>query len=449
MGTFGNPISYNNKGPIGSATNPTTAVGLERDRENQRAILELLGTQAWSTVSILDGAITPSSSEIIVSPEAPATTDTLTTINTSTDGTTRLHEGMILRVKAAADNAITVINSSGINGVKTAGGKNVVLGTSWYLELKLVGTSWEQQSVSAVTSSGASVDSLSSSVSNVITSAGIAPVVTDTTQLASAVTTLVARKSPEANIPSYTSSDLGVTGFVTDSAEGVGVLSKVITLVHPGWVEFKGSKPSGGSVTDISWIGAVCGSGTSSAKILTHCVYPGVSASVFFPASSESTVKLVYLNAVPEDAKFFAASGLSSAIPVTPPQSGDLPTAPGPIEGGTSAETQTLGISCGGAAEETRTVIFGGDAGFSVSAVGGGDSSNTSGDIIGGGGATNSGGDVIGGGGATDSGKTTPTDNTIVYFGGSASEETPVDYIVCGNAAPYSATTIVDCGGAA
>ena len=36
MGTFGTPSSYNNTGALGSATNPTTAQGLSRDRENQK-----------------------------------------------------------------------------------------------------------------------------------------------------------------------------------------------------------------------------------------------------------------------------------------------------------------------------------------------------------------------------------------------------------------------------
>lgn len=149
MGTFGTPSSYNNTGALGSATNPTTAQGLSRDRENQKAILELPGTQAWVEKTITDGVIVPTSAEIIVLPEGGASTDSLTTIVLTSDGTTTLHEGMPIRLKAANSNTITVVHGTGTNNISTIDGNNVVLDTTWYLELKLIGGLWVQQETNA------------------------------------------------------------------------------------------------------------------------------------------------------------------------------------------------------------------------------------------------------------------------------------------------------------
>ena len=149
MGTFGTPSSYNNTGALGGATNPTTAQGLSRDRENQKAILELPGTQAWVEKTITDGVIVPTSAEVIVLPEGGASTDSLTTIALTSDGTTTLHEGMPIRLKAANSNTITVVHGTGTNNISTIGGNNVVLDTTWYLELKLINGLWVQQETSA------------------------------------------------------------------------------------------------------------------------------------------------------------------------------------------------------------------------------------------------------------------------------------------------------------
>lgn len=149
MGTFGTPSSYNNTGALGSATNPTTAQGLSRDRENQKAILELPGTQAWVEKTITDGVIIPTSAEIVVLPEGGASTDSLTTIVLTSDGTTTLHEGMPIRLKAANSNTITVVHGTGTNNISTIDGNNVVLDTTWYLELKLINGLWVQQETSA------------------------------------------------------------------------------------------------------------------------------------------------------------------------------------------------------------------------------------------------------------------------------------------------------------
>ena len=149
MGTFGTPSSYNNTGALGSATNPTTAQGLSRDRENQKAILELPGTQAWVEKTITDGVIIPTSAEVIVLPEGGAPTDSLTTITLTSDGTTTLHEGMTIRLKAANSDTITAVHGAGTNNISTIDGNNVVLDTTWYLELKLINGLWVQQETSA------------------------------------------------------------------------------------------------------------------------------------------------------------------------------------------------------------------------------------------------------------------------------------------------------------
>lgn len=179
MGTFGTPSSYNNTGALGGATNPTTAQGLSRDRENQKAILELPGTQAWVEKTITDGVIIPTSAEIIVLPEGGASTDPLTTIALTSDGTTTLHEGMLIRLKAANSNTITVVHGTGTNNISTIGGNNVVLDTTWYLELKLINGLWVQQETSAYkTANEAKITAETAATPATTTSRGIGRVAT-------------------------------------------------------------------------------------------------------------------------------------------------------------------------------------------------------------------------------------------------------------------------------
>ena len=173
MGTFGTPSSYNNAGALGGATNPTTAQGLSRDRENQKAILELPGTQAWVEKTITDGVIIPTSAEIIVLPEGGASADSLTTIALTSDGTTALHEGMPIRLKAANSNTITVVHGTGANNISTIDGNNVVLDTTWYLELKLINGLWVQQETSAYKTASTPATTTSRGIGRVATSADL------------------------------------------------------------------------------------------------------------------------------------------------------------------------------------------------------------------------------------------------------------------------------------
>ena len=143
MGTFGTPSSYNNTGALGGATNPTTAQGLSRDRENQKALLELPGTQAREALNILDGAITPTRAEVVVDTEGGASADSLTTIALTSDGATTLHEGMIIRIRAADESrVVTLVHGTGVNEVHMRDGNNVVLSTDWDVAVKLVSGKW-------------------------------------------------------------------------------------------------------------------------------------------------------------------------------------------------------------------------------------------------------------------------------------------------------------------
>ena len=118
---------------------------MEQDRI---AKLELPGAQPPETLSILDGSISPTRAAVIVDTEGGAPADDLTVISTTLSDGTMLHEGMELTIQAKdASRVITVKNSSAVNGVLTADGKDVVLGTDWWLTLRQESGSWRQKSL--------------------------------------------------------------------------------------------------------------------------------------------------------------------------------------------------------------------------------------------------------------------------------------------------------------
>ena len=118
---------------------------MEQDRI---AKLELPGAQPPETLSILDGSISPTRAAVIVDTEGGAPADDLTVISTTLSDGTMLHEGMELTIRAKdASRVITVKNSSAVNGVLTADGKDVVLGTDWWLTLREESGSWRQKSL--------------------------------------------------------------------------------------------------------------------------------------------------------------------------------------------------------------------------------------------------------------------------------------------------------------
>ena len=137
--------------PAGFFTNkpgPLAGAGLAAMEQDRIAKLELPGAQPPETLTILDGAISPTRAAVIVDTEGGAPADDLTVISTTLSDGTMLHEGMELTIRAKdASRVITVKNSSAVNGVLTADGKDVVLGTDWWLTLRLESGSWRQKSL--------------------------------------------------------------------------------------------------------------------------------------------------------------------------------------------------------------------------------------------------------------------------------------------------------------
>lgn len=137
--------------PAGFFTNkpgPLAGTGLAAMEQDRIAKLELPGAQPPETLTILDGAISPTRAAVIVDTEGGAPADDLTVISTTLSDGTMLHEGMELTIRAKdASRVITVKNSSAVNGVLTADGKDVVLGTDWWLTLRLESGSWRQKSL--------------------------------------------------------------------------------------------------------------------------------------------------------------------------------------------------------------------------------------------------------------------------------------------------------------
>lgn len=137
--------------PTGFFTNkpgPLAGAGLAAMEQDRIAKLELPGAQPPETLSILDGSISPTRAAVIVDTEGGAPADDLTVISITLSDGTMLHEGMELTIQAKdASRVITVKNSSAVNGVLTADGKDVVLGTDWWLTLRQESGSWRQKSL--------------------------------------------------------------------------------------------------------------------------------------------------------------------------------------------------------------------------------------------------------------------------------------------------------------
>lgn len=145
MGTLRDPSTINNVGTLGGATNPTTAQALPLERENQKAIRELVGTFGYEDLTISSGGITPTKAEVTVDTEAGASADDLTTIYLVSDGTTTLHDGMLLKLRAYDPaRVVTVKRGSGVNQIQTVSGTDIVLGTTWDLTLKLQSGVWKE-----------------------------------------------------------------------------------------------------------------------------------------------------------------------------------------------------------------------------------------------------------------------------------------------------------------
>lgn len=136
--------------PGGQPGAPNPSEGLAALRQNQTAFMEIFGVMPPESLTIADGAISPTTAVCIVDTEGGAPADDLTTINaTLSDGGT-LHDGMIILLSAKdASRVVTVKNSDAPNGVKTVDGKDIALSPEWCLVLQYVGGGWQQINVAA------------------------------------------------------------------------------------------------------------------------------------------------------------------------------------------------------------------------------------------------------------------------------------------------------------
>ena len=136
--------------PGGQPGAPNPSEGLAALRQNQTAFMETIGVMPPESLTIVDGAISPTTAVCIVDAEGGAPADDLTTINvTLSDGST-LHDGMLILLSAKdASRVVTVKNSDAPNGVKTTDGKDVVLSTEWVLVLQYFDGTWAQMQLAA------------------------------------------------------------------------------------------------------------------------------------------------------------------------------------------------------------------------------------------------------------------------------------------------------------
>lgn len=136
--------------PGGQPGAPNPSEGLAVLRQNQTAFMETIGVMPPESLTIADGAISPTTAVCIVDAEGGAPADDLTTINaTLPDGST-LHDGMVILLSAKDESrVVTVKNSDAPNGVKTVDGKDIALSTEWSFVLQYVGGVWQQLNVSA------------------------------------------------------------------------------------------------------------------------------------------------------------------------------------------------------------------------------------------------------------------------------------------------------------
>ena len=137
--------------PAGFFTNkpgPLAGAGLAAMEQDRIAKLELPGAQPPETLTILDGAISPTRAAVIVDTEGGAPADDLTVISTTLSDGTMLHAGMELSIQAKdSSRVVTVKNSAAVNGILTVDGKDVLLGVDWWLTLRLESGSWRQKSL--------------------------------------------------------------------------------------------------------------------------------------------------------------------------------------------------------------------------------------------------------------------------------------------------------------
>lgn len=136
--------------PGGQPGAPNPSEGLAALRQNQTAFMETIGVMPPESLTIVDGAISPTTAVCIVDTEGSAPADDLTTINANLSDGSTLHDGMLILLSAKdSSRVVTVKNSDAPNGVKIVDGKDIALSTEWCLVLQYVGGVWQQINVSA------------------------------------------------------------------------------------------------------------------------------------------------------------------------------------------------------------------------------------------------------------------------------------------------------------
>ena len=120
---------------------PNAAEGLEALRQNQLAIRELSGALPPESLTVVDGAISPTRSTVIIDTEGGAPADDLGVINPVLSDSTTLHDGMVIELVGKDDSRIvTVKHGSGQNQISLVDQEDTTLSTQYALRLQ-----WDAQ----------------------------------------------------------------------------------------------------------------------------------------------------------------------------------------------------------------------------------------------------------------------------------------------------------------
>ncbi|WP_304021699.1 hypothetical protein [Desulfovibrio piger] len=120
---------------------PNAVEGLEALRQNQLAIRELSGALPPESLTVVDGAISPTRSTVIIDTEGGAPADDLVVINPVLSDSTTLHDGMVIELVGKDDSRIvTVKHGSGQNQISLVDQEDIALSTQYALRLQ-----WDAQ----------------------------------------------------------------------------------------------------------------------------------------------------------------------------------------------------------------------------------------------------------------------------------------------------------------
>ena len=120
---------------------PNAAEGLEALRQNQLAIRELSGALPPESLTVVDGAISPTRSTVIIDTEGGAPADDLEVINPVLSDSTTLHDGMVIELVGKDDSrVVTVKHGSGQNQISLVDQEDIALSTQYALRLQ-----WDAQ----------------------------------------------------------------------------------------------------------------------------------------------------------------------------------------------------------------------------------------------------------------------------------------------------------------